>query len=73
MFVVDIGSLKVYLHAKTTFLFSKRVSKICFWSLKFPKRIDLVPQGFFGRHLVLQVSKPDKFRPKPDFEHVGRV
>ena len=28
---------------------------------------------FFGRHLILQVSKSDKFGQKPDFKHVKHV
>ena len=36
------------------------------------KKYRLGPSRFFGIHLVLQVSKPDKFGPKPDFEHVDR-
>ena len=39
-----------------------------FLSLKFLKKYKLDPLKFFGSHLVLQVSKPDKFYPKPDFD-----
>lgn len=37
-----------------------------------PTKYRLGPSRFFGIHLVPQVSKPDKFGPKPDFEHVDR-
>ena len=40
--------------------------------LKFPKGADLISQDFFVIQLVLQVLKPDRFGPKPDFEHVDR-
>ena len=38
-----------------------------------PKKYILGPSRFFGIHLVPQVSKPDKFGPKPDFDPVDRV
>ena len=34
-----------------------------------PQKYRLGPSRFFGRHLVLQVPKPDKFHPKADFDH----
>ena len=37
-----------------------------------PTKYRLGPSRFFGIHLVPQVSKPDKFGLKPDFEHVDR-
>jgi hypothetical protein len=38
-----------------------------------PRKSRLGPSRFFGLYLVPQVSKSDKFGPKPDFEGVDRV
>ena len=37
-----------------------------------PIKYRLRPSRFFGIRLVPQVSKPDKFGPKPDFEYIDQ-
>ena len=75
--IIDIWSFdSLTLLAYYTFLVSsmylhciaKKKEESMFLSLKFLKKYKLDPFKFFGSHLVLQVSKPDKFYPKPDFD-----
>ena len=58
------GRLKRPIGAPSSYGSSTDLMLLCF----FPFFIKI-----FGRHLIIQVSKSDKFRPKLDLNHVGRV